>query len=262
MKYSIRMRASKDKLHEDGGQHISGAERIVDAKQLAQMAYDMVYRALHHSKGQADFIRLSIDTLQHTPIHEVPSLKIKTYEASNITDGLQQAIQLLEKHGVSTVAANTAVQFLQQLPTNMRGAALVDAQTGERIDALQMRGVRVSHMDYADEKSINKFMEKCGFHDIHVREALALASKVLSCKYIIAELCWSDDPDYITGYVSYDNIYHRITKMKELHSPNGGRVFFVNLPTDCTNNTIERSKIVAEIQNYLEKENVLIHLED
>ncbi|MFN3976837.1 MAG: 6-carboxyhexanoate--CoA ligase, partial [Aquificaceae bacterium] len=43
-----------------------------------------------------------------------------------------------------------------------------------------------------------------------------------------AELCWSDDPDYTTGYVAGKNIgYVRIKPMKEEGVPIGGRVYFV-----------------------------------
>ena len=60
---------------------------------------------------------------------------------------------------------------------------------------------------------------------------------------------WSDDPNYIIGYVSANNIYHRITKMKPLHSNQGGRVFFVKTPVDIT-----------ALQNYLERQPVLVDI--
>ena len=60
---------------------------------------------------------------------------------------------------------------------------------------------------------------------------------------------WSDDPNYIIGYVSANNIYHRITKMKPLHSSQGGRVFFVKTPVDIT-----------ALQNYLERQPVLVDI--
>jgi 6-carboxyhexanoate--CoA ligase len=35
-----------------------------------------------------------------------------------------------------------------------------------------------------------------------VKEAPVLATKVSAHPATIAELCWSDDPEYITGYVT------------------------------------------------------------
>ena len=52
--------------------------------------------------------------------------------------------------------------------------------------------------------------DELGYTDNHVQEALVLASKVLSAPNVVGELCWSDDPNYIIGYVSANNIYHRI----------------------------------------------------
>ena len=52
--------------------------------------------------------------------------------------------------------------------------------------------------------------------NVHMREALVLATKVQSCPGIVGELCWSDDPDYTVGYVACNGIYHRIPNMKEM----------------------------------------------
>ena len=54
MLYSIRMRSAKGGAHENGGHHISGAERILSKEELAQTASELVTRALTHSKGCAD----------------------------------------------------------------------------------------------------------------------------------------------------------------------------------------------------------------
>lgn len=44
--------------------------------------------------------------------------------------------------------------------------------------------------------------------------------------HIIAEICIFDDPDYVTGYVaSKQTGYVRITKLKEIGNPDGGRIF-------------------------------------
>ena len=55
-----------------------------------------------------------------------------------------------------------------------------------------------------------------------------LASKVASVKGTIAELCWSDDPFYTTGYVASKKLgYVRIPHLKYEGDYRGGRVFFV-----------------------------------
>ena len=120
----------------------------------------------------------------------------------------------------------------------MRGAMLVDAITGERLDTGD-RGVRVSHMDSFDSHALGD--------NEHMSEALVLASKVQSADGIVGELCWSDDPDYTVGYVACNGVYHRIPNMKELGSDIGGRVFFVRSDID--------SESVIE---YLERAPVLV----
>ena len=102
-----------------------------------------------------------------------------------------------------------------------------------------MRGIRVSHMDACgnETRSMN----------VHMREALVLATKVQSCPGIVGELCWSDDPDYTVGYVACNGIYHRIPNMKEMGNPIGGRVFFV-----------DTNRPIREIVDYLENTTVLV----
>ena len=53
--YCIKMRASK------GGEHISGAERIVKADDVPGTADALASRALHHSKGVPDFINIKLE---------------------------------------------------------------------------------------------------------------------------------------------------------------------------------------------------------
>jgi 6-carboxyhexanoate--CoA ligase len=60
-----------------------------------------------------------------------------------------------------------------------------------------------------------------------VKEALMLATKVSAHPATVAELCWSDDPEYITGYVaSKKQGYQRIMKLKE-YAHEGSRIPFV-----------------------------------
>lgn len=76
MLYSIRMRAAEGGPHEQGGHHISGAERLVTKEKLEQISSELVHRALTHSKGCADFIRITIDAIPDEAIHRIPCLTI------------------------------------------------------------------------------------------------------------------------------------------------------------------------------------------
>lgn len=65
----------------------------------------------------------------------------------------------------------------------------------------------------------------------------------------IAELCWSDDPDYITGYVAGKKMgYQRITAMKEYGTEEGCRVFFIDGSNDVNTyiHDLEKQPILIE----------------
>ena len=236
--YSVRMRAAQGGPHEKGGHHISGAERIVKLEEVGAIAQSLADRALHHSKGTADFINITVDLIPSNEITYIDCLEVEEHRAHMIAEAHQLAIELLQGPEITEVAVQNAIALLKGLDSSMRGAMLVDATTGKRIDAGN-RGVRVSHMDSFDSEAL-------GDND-HMREALVLASKVQSGEGIVGELCWSDDPDYTVGYVACNGTYHRIPNMKELGSAIGGRVFFVR-------SDIDRDSVIE----YLEKTPVLV----
>lgn len=249
MLYSIRMRSAQGGAHEHGGHHISGAERLITKQDLPQITENLIKRALNHEKGRADFIRLTIEEVKSKDIITIPMLKMETYTAMDVNDGHKNAREFLANAGISKIAIENAMIYLLSLQENMRGAILIDATTGKRLDDTGMRGIRVSRMDFKDTLQAKKHFDELGYTDNHVQEALVLASKVLSAPNVIGELCWSDDPNYIIGYVSANNAYHRITKMKPLHSNQGGRVFFVKTPVD-----------INSLQNYLERQPVIVDI--
>ena len=236
--YSVRMRAAQGGPHEKGGHHISGAERIVKLEEVGAIAQSLADRALHHSKGTADFINITIDLIPPEKIRYIDCLKVEEHKTSSISESHQLATELLQGPNISETAVLKAISLLKSLDKSLRGAMLVDTITGERLDTGD-RGVRVSHMDSFDSESLGE--------NEHMREALVLASKVQSAEGIVGELCWSDDPDYTVGYVTCNGIYHRIPKMKELGSHIGGRVFFVR-------SDIDRESVIT----YLEKAPVLV----
>ena len=236
--YSVRMRAAQGGPHEKGGHHISGAERIVQLEKVGAIAQSLADRALHHSKGTADFINITVDLIPPEKIRYIDCLKVEEHKTSSISESHQLATELLQGPNISETAVLKAISLLKSLDKSMRGAMLVNTITGERLDTGD-RGVRVSHMDSFDSESLGE--------NEHMREALVLASKVQSAEGIVGELCWSDDPDYTVGYVACNGIYHRIPKMKELGSHIGGRVFFVQ-------SEIDRESVIE----YLEKAPVLV----
>ena len=132
----------------------------------------------------------------------------------------------------------------------MSGAALILSESGRRADPDKVRGIRVSRLGITEgaERGLARKLARKGINTAIVKEAIILASKVASCRGVIAELCVSDDPDYTTGYVA-SRIYGyvRIPHIKPKGSLSGGRVFFVDEMADA-----------KSIIEYLEKRPVLV----
>ena len=59
--YSVKMRSSLGGAHGVGGQHISGAERIVTKNSVEQEMISMLHRAWEHDRGAADFIQFKVE---------------------------------------------------------------------------------------------------------------------------------------------------------------------------------------------------------
>jgi 6-carboxyhexanoate--CoA ligase len=225
--FSIRMRAAQAR------EHISGAERIAPAHELAAIATAMIARALGHSRGNPASIRLAIDALPAASLRTASLPDITTVLVPNVPVGRCAARAELLRAGVSEVAAAAAINALAggAAPGGrvMRGAMLVDAESGARLESDPARGVRVSRMDLdpAASAALTSALQDSGRDTTHLREALALAGKVLLSPGIVAELCWSDDPDYSAGYVaSPARGYVRFPCLKEKGDPLGGRAFF------------------------------------
>ncbi len=147
--------------------------------------------------------------------------------------------------------------FRQQLPEllkstfPMRGAMLYDIRTGNRLEPNQERGVRATYMDALKSNTVDarEIGAAPSANKNHFNEAIVLATKVANAPGIVAELCISDDPDYVTGYVgSLELGYVRIMKLKEMGDPNGGRIFLF----DSNKATAE------ECIDFLQKKKVLV----
>ena len=228
------MRASRK------GEHVSGAERIVCEDAVAETLSALAERALNHSKGHPDFINLKVE--EPGEIVRLRALEVTTNETATPEEGRAKAAELLSAAGVTRAAE---VMDLFRDSYSMRGAMLVDADTLERLEPNRERGVRATRMDAAESLHGGA---SCGKN--HFAEALVLATKVANAPGIVGEVCVSDDPDYVTGYVAAKGIgYQRITVMKEMGDPCGGRIFLYRGPKEKVDETIrflEGQSVVVE----------------
>ena len=241
--YSLKMRASQqigegDQKRE---QHISGAERIVSREAVEAVCSAMARRALTHSKGDPDFINIKIEKVCEKDIQILKALPVTRVDVDSWQQGLDKAFELIDQ-------AAELKDFRKKLPEllretfPMRGAMLYDIATGERLEPDHERGVRATYMDALRSSDVDSQKN-------HFNEAIVLATKVANAPGMVAELCISDDPEYVTGYVASKELgYVRIMKMKELGDENGGRIFLF----DSRNATAE------ECIEYLQKKKVLV----
>ena len=222
--FSVKMRASRE------GSHISGAERIVPASVIPQLAAVMAERALEHAKGAPDFINIKVETAPE-PLR-LKALAVSTHEAKTPQEGWSIARTLLAADGVTRI---DEILTLFHETYGMRGAMLLDADTLERLEPDPARGVRATFMD--DATSVARgFSSKKN----HYAEAVVLATKVAHAPGIVGEICLSDDPDYVTGYVASKKIgYARIMCLKEKGDPSGGRIFLYRGPREQVSETID-----------------------
>lgn len=246
---SLRMRAERS------GYHISGAERLVEMADLEAAAAELFQRALQHPRGQAEHICLTVEPV---PVKQLFSGSLPDLHNNRVAtwpQGRELAQQLLEASGVSSQAVTLAMTTLAHGAApdgnSMRGAMLIDAETGERLEADRARGVRVSRMDLspAAREQLRRALVAQALDNPHVVEALTLAAKVIAAPGVVAELCWSDDPDYVAGYVASPQLgYQRINRLKAEGEERGGRAFF-----------LRRSEIdMSELLDWLEKTPLLI----
>ncbi|MEE6449261.1 6-carboxyhexanoate--CoA ligase [Gottfriedia acidiceleris] len=248
--FSVRMRASKNGAHENGGTHISGGELISTYDNLTNALNFLVEKALSHTRGKPDFMQIQFELIEE-PITKLLPLNTTTNKVESVDEGQILTKSLLKKSGVPNKSIEKAFQEIYEYP-NLRGAILVDIWTGERIDDRHEKGIRVSRMDWLT----TNFEKWANYYTIprsqRIKEALVLATKVSRHPATIAELCWSDDPEYTTGYVASKHLgYQRITNLKEYGDERGCRIFFVD----------GRSDMQSYI-NYLEKQPIIVQWEE
>jgi 6-carboxyhexanoate--CoA ligase len=246
--FSIRMRAT------DRGRHVSGAERIAQEGRIEETIDGLVRRAAHR-KLSLDRIIVSIDPVEEADLRTFKALDVVIAHVPDVSSCREAAFRVLLSVGVSEKAAGTAMEALSKGPAlsraNMRGAMIIDSLTGERLERDRERGVRASRFDWSENgaEEIDRVLSAEGLTHFRTREALALATKVAHAPGIVAELCWSDEPDYTAGYVaSRTTGYVRFPHLKQPGDPKGGRAFFVRRD-DCDLETFI---------TYLEQQPVLI----
>lgn len=213
--YSIKMRASAH------GAHISGAEKIIPDSQAPAYASGLLQRGLTHPKGRPDLLNIKIERLQDGDILYLDALPVNTVEVSDVREGVQEIRKFL--NALFLENTENIIALLPEM-NSMRGALLLDVDTLERLEPDPERGVRATYMDQEAGPQNGKAV--CAAPKDHYQEAIVLATKVANAPNIIGEICISDDPGYVTGYVaSKSSGYKRITKLKEYGSENGGRIF-------------------------------------
>lgn len=250
MLYSVKMRSSLGGCHGEGGRHISGAERIVAEDALEANVLAMLRRARSHERGSADFIQVKVEAVKPRDIVYCPLISMYQRDTKTKEEGRLAAEEELVRAGVSEKAAHAGLGALSSLKDSLRGAIVMDAESGARLDHEGNRGVRCSNMDCENTEAYEKSMRAKGLGGDHPREALVLASKVAYAPGTVAELCWSDDPQYVTGYVGSPKYgYGRITVMKDKGDPVGGRIFFVKPGTD-----------VDAYEDYMQNQTVLVRI--
>ena len=228
--------------------HISGAEGICSKGELQKIVQEYIDRAITHPRGKPDSIVITIEELKK-PLRFITSLPIMTVKCGASSRAQVIIGMLLRTSGVSMKAIASALSILQNKET-MRGASLVLASSGRRVEPDMQRGVRASRLGIARpaEKALSAQLNKLGINTQTVREALVLASKVASCRDVVAEVCISDDPDYTTGYVASEYLgYVRIPHIKKKRDRRGGRIFFLKEDAD-----------IRDVIQYLEKTPAII----
>ena len=226
--FTVKMRAAR------AGTHVSGAERIVPAGEIPALASALAERALHHAKGVPDEIHLKVE--EAGEIVHLEALPVSTHVTQTPAEGRAVAARLLADAGITRIDEIMA-RFSETY--GMRGAMLLDADTLERLEPDSARGVRATYMDAHNGRAALVAASKIACKKNHFAEAVVLATKVANAPGIVGEICVSDDPDYVTGYVATKEIgYCRITTIKELGDSCGGRIFLYRGPREGVEGTI------------------------
>ncbi len=213
MMYSIKMRASQH------AEHISGAETICRKEEIESTLQKFMRKGFFHENGEPDFMNFKVEQITK-PLITLEALQI-------IGNQTQSATLASQGCGISVQALTEAWKYIQN-EVNYRGAVIIDAASGKRLDDTNDRGIRVTNF-MMDQSASNGLNER-------VQDALAIATCINAYPGVAGELCVSDDLNYTTGYfASQAKGYCRLYQVKEVGSRNGGRVIFVEEAIDLNN---------------------------
>ncbi|HHI30351.1 MAG TPA: 6-carboxyhexanoate--CoA ligase [Candidatus Methanoperedenaceae archaeon] len=240
--YSLRMRATASE------RHISGAERIVQLKDVQSVVKELADRAVSHENGMPNSIKITLEEITGD-IQYIPALPLTSITTRNHEEAVKITTLALTHHAIPQQIAHHAIDLIQEGGApggrSMRGAMVMNYESGLRIEPDRERGVRATRMDMSQEagEELKKNLSAIQLSDRApmIKEALTLASKVASLK-TIAEICISDNLSNHTGYVASEKIgFLRIPHLKEKQVSIGGRIFFV--PT-----TINLEEYIKEVE--------------
>ena len=220
----------------------------MSASDIMRTVAELEHRAWTHSNGRPDDVVVSVHRVDEDEITHIPALTRETRHTQTVDDAHRAVTEILRDAGIPT--AEHALDALTRI-RGMRGAMLLDADTGERRDTKDIRGVRVTALDNDMPTGADaaEEMSSSATAKPYYCEALTLASKVQYHPAVCAELCISDDPEYTTGYVSTPGRYVRIENIKPAGSPQGGRVFLVR----------GSEEEIADCIGFLENTAVIVH---
>jgi 6-carboxyhexanoate--CoA ligase len=221
-------------MHASAGElHVSGAERLVPREEAVEAASALFARGWSHAA--ADRLTVSVETVAASALVRKRALPVRTVMTRTPEGATECTIALLGGCGVASVLAARTLKLLRAGPgpagRPMRGAMIVDAVSGERLEPDLGKGVRVSHMDFsrAAQEVLAAALSAIGIEGHRPMEALALATKAATTPGTVAEVCISDDPTYTTGYVASARLgYVRLPHIKAKGSKAGGRALFVD----------------------------------
>lgn len=193
--FSVRMHATGP-----DGMHISGAEGIYPESAVDEAVRRLTDRAMAHPRGTPSEVNITVEALKKPPVN-LRSLNVRTLASSNQVESEHAIRTLLEKTGISRRAIAASLKILGSSRV-MRGAALVCAKGGCRLEKDRSRGVRASRLGISSRAraALIRKLTPYSIATDTVLEALTLATKVAAAPGVVAELCVSDDPDYTTGY--------------------------------------------------------------
>jgi len=229
------MRASND------GEHISGAEDIVHKDRVSNLMAELFVRTLTHPNGKAGKVNIKIEVIDRE-IKRVSALPVTTIEVDSAEKGWDEVKEQLKKILLtSSICCIDEIISTFKNSAKTRGAIIYNIRKKKFIEPVRVSNIGTDGISFKKEKN-------------HFAEALTLASKTAGAKGIIGEICISDDPDYVTGYVASKQFgYVRITKLKQIGDKWGGRIYLYDGDdgglVECIDYLKEVPVIITDIPN-------------